>query len=226
VSLEALGWYVSIFLWLLFTGIGIPPCPEEAGIIYAAGVTALHPEIRWWGAWPAAGCGILGADMILYGLGRWWGPRLFEYRWVQRIVHAERRKRVEARFARHGIKILLMARLLPPLRTGVFITAGAIRFPFARFVAADATYCVFGVGLFFFGSTWLIEALRRAGHWAAYLGAGLLGLYALYRYYRYLREREKRLGPSPPVSVLELPEGGPSADKGQGSPGVPEPSPR
>ena len=53
MSTEALGWYGSIFVWLLLTGIGIPPCPEEAGIIYAAGVTALHGEVKWWLAWPA-----------------------------------------------------------------------------------------------------------------------------------------------------------------------------
>ena len=48
---EALDWYVSIYLWLLFTGIGIPPVPEEAGILYAASVTALNAEVR--GGWLA-----------------------------------------------------------------------------------------------------------------------------------------------------------------------------
>ena len=86
MTAEALGWYGSIFLWLLFTGIGVPPCPEEAGIIYAAGVTALHPDVKWWLAWPATGAGIVAADMVLYGIGRLWGRRLFDYRWVQRIV--------------------------------------------------------------------------------------------------------------------------------------------
>src|SRR2546430_7423789 len=84
VTAEALGWYGSIFLWLLFTGIGVPPCPEEAGIIYAAGVTALHPDVKWWLAWPATGAGIVAADMVLYGIGRLWGRRLFDYRWVDR----------------------------------------------------------------------------------------------------------------------------------------------
>jgi membrane protein DedA with SNARE-associated domain len=200
MSWDSLGWYASIYLWLFFTGIGIPPCPEEAGILYAAGLTALHDDVHWWGAWPAAGLGIVCADIVLYGAGRLWGRRLFEYRWVKRLVNAERRQRIEARFAGHGLKLLLMARLLPPLRTGVFVTAGAIRYSFLRFVLADLGYAVVGVGLFFFGGAGLIEAIRHAGHWAAYALAGVIVVYGLYRYYRYLKNEKCAWGtgrPSP-----------------------------
>jgi membrane protein DedA with SNARE-associated domain len=224
VSQEALGWYGSIFLWLFLTGIGIPPCPEEAGILYGAGVTALHPEVRWWGAWPATGLGIVCADMVLYGAGRWWGRRLFDFRWVKRIVNEKRRERIERKFDQHGIKLLLMARFLPPLRTGVFVTAGAIHYSFVRFLACDVAYAVVGVGLFFFGGTWLIEALRQLGHWAAYLGGAALAGYALYRYYKFLRQREAKGGAAPPVSVLELPEGGGKLDAGSGPTGVAHPA--
>ncbi|HEX4614145.1 MAG TPA: hypothetical protein VH092_38535, partial [Urbifossiella sp.] len=89
----ALYWYGSIFMVLFFTGIGLPPMPEEAGILYAAGLHALHPEVMWWGAWPAAGLGVLFADCALYGFGRRIGPRLFEHRWVQRVLSNERRQR-------------------------------------------------------------------------------------------------------------------------------------
>jgi membrane protein DedA with SNARE-associated domain len=67
---EMWGWYLSILCWLYFTGIGIPPCPEEAGIIYAAGPTALHPEMHWWISWPVTITGIVSADVTLYAIGR------------------------------------------------------------------------------------------------------------------------------------------------------------
>jgi membrane protein DedA with SNARE-associated domain len=210
---EALGWYLSIFLWLFFTGIGIPPCPEEAGILYAAGLTALHPEVVWWLAWPCAGLGIVCADTALYAIGWFSGPRLFEHKWVKRVIKEERRKRIEKRFDQHGIKILLMARFLPPLRTGVFIIAGAARFSFVKFLIADAVYAVFGVGLFFFGGTWLIELFHRfGGHWLVYTALGAVILFLLYRYFQYLKARELRQ--APPLSVLDLPE-----------PAKPEPTP-
>jgi membrane protein DedA with SNARE-associated domain len=216
MTVEALRWYGSIFLWLFFTGIGIPPCPEEAGILYAASLHSLHPDVVGWElAWLMTGLGILCADSALYGLGRWWGPRLFEYRWVQRVLKPERRQRIEGRFHQHGIKLLLLARFLPPLRTGVFLIAGASRFSFFKFLIADAIYCVVGVGIFFFGGTWLVELIKRTGHVAFYVAAVPLVIYGLYRYFRYLKARELRQAPEPPVTVLQgaaggVPEGEPS----------------
>lgn len=202
---EALGWYVSIFLWLFCTGIGIPPCPEEAGIIYAAGVAALHPEVHWWLAWPVASLGILCADLVLYGIGRQWGPSLFEHRWVNRLIKPERRQRIERLFHEHGVKILLTARFLPPLRTGVFIIAGALRFSPLAFILADLVYGTVGVGLFFFGSAFFINLIHRAGYGLLYVLGAAAGAYGLYRFYGYLRRREQKGDAVPPVSVLELP---------------------
>jgi membrane protein DedA with SNARE-associated domain len=142
--------------------------------------------------------------MVLYGIGRRWGPALFEFRWVQRVMSAERRQRVEKGFHAHGIKLLLLARFLPPLRTGVFLIAGASRYPFAKFLLADGLYAVFGVGLFFFGGTWLIEFIKRSGHVAIYVAAVPVLGYALYRYYRYLKNREGKMAPT---SVVEVPSG-------------------
>src|SRR5262249_50914948 len=135
--------------------------PEEAGILYAAGLTALHPEIRWWLAWPLTGRGIVCADAALYGIGRTSGPHIFDFRLVKRVISDQRRKRIERKFAAHGVRILLMARLLPPLRTGIFIMAGAIRFSFVRFLLADLAYAVVGVGVLFFAGQWVIAL----AHW-------------------------------------------------------------
>jgi membrane protein DedA with SNARE-associated domain len=231
VSVEAAYWYAVIYFGLLFTGIGIPPVPEEAMIIAAAGITATQPEVRWYLAWPATIAGIVSADAVLYWVGRLAGWHLFEYRWVNKLMKPERRARIERRFDRHGIKILLTARLLPPLRTGVFLIAGAIKYPFTRFLIADAVYAVFGVGVVFFGSAWVVALLHHLNSWAVYVVAGLVVAYLLHRYYGKLREQELKDGAAPPVSVLELPTqptvhdngaapsaGTPSAKKGTSAP--------
>src|SRR4051794_6952343 len=98
MSPETLGWYASIFFWLFFTGLGIPPCPEEAGILYAAGLTALPREMRGWRAWPLTSLGIFGAEVVLYSIGRRWGDRLFESRGVRWMLKDDRRKRLEQKF--------------------------------------------------------------------------------------------------------------------------------
>lgn len=205
---DSLYWYASIFAWLFFTGIGLPPVPEEAGILYAAGLQKIYPEVWWPFAWLACGLGIVCADLALYGIGRWWGPTLFEYRWVQKFLKKERRQRLENRFHQHGIKLLILARFLPPLRTGVFLIAGASRYSLVKFLIADLIYVVFGVGLFFFFGTWVIEAIDQvrqwAGHWAMYLLAVPLIGYGLYRYYRYLKRRELA---GEPATIIEAAAG-------------------
>ncbi|MDB5311869.1 MAG: hypothetical protein JWO38_6071 [Gemmataceae bacterium] len=202
---DALYWYASIFLLLFLTGIGIPPCPEEAGILYAASLSVLHPDVKWWIAWPVCGLGILCADCVLYWVGRWWGSSLFKYRWVQRVLSTDRRERIEKRFHQHGMKLLLLARFLPPLRTGVFLISGASRYPFSKFLLADLIYCVVGVGVVFFGGTWLVELVHRLGHSAVWFVVVPAVGYGLYRYYSYLKRKEEE--PVPPVSVIQSPAG-------------------
>ncbi|AWM41301.1 hypothetical protein GobsT_00740 [Gemmata obscuriglobus] len=204
---DALYWYASIFLWLFLTGVGLPPAPEEAGILYAASVNALHSEVWWPFAWAACGLGILAADCVLYGVGWKWGPRLFEYRWVQKVLSGERRQRIEGHFAQHGMKLLILARFLPPVRTGVFLIAGATRYSFVKFLIADLVYAVVGVGAFFFFGAWLLTLIHRYQSTALTIGAIAVMCYGLYMYYRLLRRRELRNGPQAPVSILQGPEG-------------------
>jgi len=73
----------------------------------------------------------------------------------------DRRKRLEQKFHDHGVKLLIAARLLPPLRTGVFLIAGTIRYPFLRFLAADGGFAVLGVGVLFFCGTWLLHYVHQ-----------------------------------------------------------------
>jgi membrane protein DedA with SNARE-associated domain len=215
-SPDALIWYASIFCWLYFTGIGIPPCPEEAGILYAAGVAAIHPNVHPLLAWPVTSAGIVCADLTLYGIGRLWGQRMFQTRWFKWLLRDERRPRIETRFHEHGVKLLMAARFLPPLRTGVFIIAGTIRFSFVRFLIADGLFAVIGVGAIFLIATWIIERIHQWGHWLPFVIVGLLAAYALYRYYRYLRRREMKGNPPAPVSVLELSLGKAPGAKSEG----------
>jgi membrane protein DedA with SNARE-associated domain len=187
--------YLGIFLALFATGIGLPPLPEELAIIAAGGLAAGHPEVKWYLAWPACIVGVVLADLVLYWAGRWWGNSLFRYRWVARFLPPERRQKIEDGFHQHGVKILLSARLLPGLRTGVFMTAGAMRYPFVRFLVADGIYAIPGTAVVFFGSFFLTETFKLAleevhkiQYWLlALLVLGAVG-FGLYRYFRVARE--------------------------------------
>jgi membrane protein DedA with SNARE-associated domain len=193
--LDSIWTYIGIAMSLFLTGIGLPPLPEELPII-AAGVLARSGQAVWWLAWPSCIIGIVTCDMVLYALGRFWGHHLFRIRWIARFISPERRQHIEEGFHRHGVKILLTARLLPGVRAGIFMTAGAMRYPFARFLVADGLYAIPGVGFIFAASFfltntvyWLVEEVHKVQYWLLALAILAAAGYGAYRYWRFLKER-------------------------------------
>lgn len=119
-----------------------------------------HVPLRWWIMLPVCIIGVVIGDSLLYGMGRFWGPRVLETRWMKRFVSTERRGKIEGNFHRYGVLVLLFARFLPTIRAPIFIMAGTMRVSFARFVVADGLYAIPGVSLLFGLSFWLGDQFR------------------------------------------------------------------
>lgn len=142
--------YQGIFIALLASGFGFP-IPEELPVIMA-GIMVGHEgtDLRWWIMLPIVIAGVVIGDGLLYGAGRLWGRRLLDIGWVKRkLVPPEKREQIEKNFHDRGIAVLLGARLLPGIRTPIFIMAGVLRVPFGRFLLADGLYAIPGVNVLF-----------------------------------------------------------------------------
>jgi membrane protein DedA with SNARE-associated domain len=124
-------------------------------------------HIRWWILLPLCILGVVVGDFFLYSLGRLFGPRLLELPLLARLVSPAQRQRIEHNFHRYGIKILLFARLLPGIRSPIFLTAGIMRLPLKRFLLADGIYAVPGVSLLFFLAFWFTNSFRELVEHAA-----------------------------------------------------------
>lgn len=185
--------YLGIFLGILSTGIPFFPMPEELPVVIG-GVLVGHGLADWWLMLPVCIVAVVIGDSMLYGAGRWWGTRLLEYGWIKKhVLPPERLKKIEDNFVKHGIKILLFARLTPGIRAPIFVTAGMVRLSLARFIIADALYAVPGVALLFFLGYWftesivnLIERDLERVKWIVILV--MLVLVAGYFLYRFLRK--------------------------------------
>jgi membrane protein DedA with SNARE-associated domain len=110
---------------------------------------------------------VVVGDGILYGMGRLFGKRLLEYKWVKRkFLPPEKREKIEANFRKNGVMILLAARLTPGIRTPVFMMAGVLRLPLAKFLLADGIYAIPGINILFwlayFFTDWFIAAITAA----------------------------------------------------------------
>ncbi len=150
------------FTALVAAGFGFP-IPEELPTIGAGIWVGSNPELgpfRWL-ILPVCFVGVLISDVLLYGMGRLWGTRLLQHPLVARWLPAETRERTERNFQEYGIKILLLVRWVPAIRSPMFITAGVMRLPLSQFVVADGIAAVFGHSLLFFLAYWFGDQFRE-----------------------------------------------------------------
>ncbi|HLN26259.1 MAG TPA: DedA family protein [Gemmataceae bacterium] len=147
-----------------------PGAPFPVNLPWAALEECLHveppppppPRVRllWQVMLPVLILGVVISDSLLYGMGRFWGPKLLQKSWMRRLLPPEKRQRIEENFHKYGVLVLLFARFLPTIRAPIFIMAGTMRLPFARFVMADGLYAIPGVSLLFFLAFWFGDQFR------------------------------------------------------------------
>lgn len=155
LDLSAYWPFFTAFALLVGSGIGLPS-PEELPTLGAGVWVASNPDFgpSRWLILPVCFVGVLIGDVLLYGIGRLWGTRLLEHPWVTRWLPAETRQKTEHNFHQYGIKMLLMVRWVPGIRSPMFITAGVMRLPITHFVLADGIAAIFGHSALFFLGYW------------------------------------------------------------------------
>ncbi len=159
--------YVGVFTALVISAFGVP-IPEELPIITGGVLVGKEWDnpnswMKWWLMLPVCIAGVVVCDMLLYVIGRKWGAKLLKKKWVQRnILPPEKRDKIEKNFHDYGIAILLVARLLPGIRSPMFIMSGVMKLPFRKFIIADMLYAIPGVNLLFWLSYWFTDQFLRA----------------------------------------------------------------
>jgi membrane protein DedA with SNARE-associated domain len=152
--------YQGVFIALLAAGFGFP-IPEELPVI-TAGILVGHEDttLKWYIMLPVVMAGVVLGDAVLYAIGRIWGHKLLDMPWVQRnFVPPDKRHEIEKNIADKGIMVLLGARLLPGIRTPIFIMAGVLRVPVGRFLFADLIYAIPLVNVLFWLSYMLTDQM-------------------------------------------------------------------
>lgn len=157
--------YLGVFLGIVLTGVPFVPIPEELPVV-VGGALGGGGTVLWWLMLPVCLLAVVMGDAVLYTLGRVWGPRLLRFAWIRkRVLPPKRLERIEKNFERHGIKILLFARLTPGFRGPIFFTAGLTRMSRLRFFLADAIYAIPGVTILFFLGFWfagsMVDVIRN-----------------------------------------------------------------
>lgn len=156
------GGYALLFGILFLCGVGLP-MPEDVPLI-AAGALIATGHMQWAHAGFAAWCGIIGGDLVLYHLGKRFGPNITRVPFVGRHIHVGRLEWVKAKFERWGLWVVAVGRLFAGVRGVMVVTAGTIRYPRTKFLLADGLAAVVSGGLFMLLGYWLgnnLPALMR-----------------------------------------------------------------
>lgn len=99
------------------------PIPEDVAL-FSAGLLvrkgALPTALVFSVAWSA----IVIGDSTSFLTGRVFGVRVFEYKWVSRIITSGKREKVEDRLRRWGPYACIAARFIPGARTPMYVIAG------------------------------------------------------------------------------------------------------
>jgi len=185
--------YVGLFLLLFLGEIGLP-FPEDAtlmlsGFLIASGVTKLVPTFL------VVYIGLLITDFSLYWDGKKYGRKVVEHRRLHRIISPERLLKLEDKFRKWGVWVILLGRHIVGIRAQVFLVAGVMKMPSVRFVLADAISAVFTVtimlALGYFGGNSIQVIKKDAARFEQYAVLVLFLLLAAWILYRYLRNRGK-----------------------------------
>ncbi len=133
----------AVFFLLLLAGCSIPI--SEDVLIIASGVLAGSslPE-KTVSLFLAAFLGSYLSDWIAYWMGRYVARRASKNgRCFGIPISRDFTKRFEGYFEKWGLLTLMIGRMIPfGFRNGIFMTAGAGRMPFYRFLISDGISCL------------------------------------------------------------------------------------
>ncbi|WP_432511843.1 DedA family protein [Kineococcus sp. SYSU DK001] len=148
-------WVLAVVLCLSALDAFVPPLPSESIVIGLSAIAADTGHPDRWALFACAAAGAFAGDNLTYAMGRHSPLR----GWVAGHPRLERAfTRAARELDRRGAFAVLAARYVPIGRTAVNLTAGAVRFPRARFVPLSAVAAL----------TWAAYSVAigsLAGHW-------------------------------------------------------------
>lgn len=163
--------YLGLILVLLAAGFGLP-IPEDIPLL-AAGWLVYKGNADFTLMIATALFGVLLGDTLIFTLGRRYGMRILEHRFLRRIARPWLLARAQALYDDHGAKVLFAARFMPGLRAVVFLNAGIFKVPYWKFIAFDGGAALISVPL------WVWVGCKFSQHLHLLLGEARLASYVI-----------------------------------------------
>lgn len=156
--------YMGVVIIIFAGGFGMP-IPEDLPLIvggYLCGMGQADIYIMF----PLGLSTVLGADLMVYAMGRMYGHHVPRIPLLKRYLSESRLAKAEISFHKHGGKTLFLARFMPGLRTPIYFSAGAFKIPFWKMLLFDGVAALLSVPFWILGAWYLaktvdLETLRN-----------------------------------------------------------------
>ena len=134
-------WVYALLFVIVFIETGLVVWPFLPGdtLLFVTGALAAAGGMDIAAVMAVLVAAALTGDNVNYGIGRWIGPRVFQYE-KSRWFNPGHLARAHAFYERHGGKTIILARFLPIVRTYVPFVAGIGAMPYARYIG----FCIAG----------------------------------------------------------------------------------
>ena len=166
--------YVVVLGLLLLSGFGLP-IPEDIPLILAGYLTFYgyaDPLLLF----PLTFLAVLGADMMVFVLGRRYGHHVPKLPLMRRFLTEKRLAKTERLLHEHGGKFMFAARFLPGLRAPAIFTAGNFRIPYWKFLLYDGGAALISVPVILGLAYYFAEHLEQVRKWVANGERGVIGV--------------------------------------------------
>jgi membrane protein DedA with SNARE-associated domain len=137
--------YLGLFVLLVLGGIGLP-FPEDATLILS-GFLIAHEIIKPLPAFLVVYPVLLLTDFFLYLVGKKYGRMVVEHKRFRRIISSDRLSKLEKKFKKGDVWVILIGRHFLGLRAQIFLVAGVMRMPAIKFLMADAATALLTIAL-------------------------------------------------------------------------------
>jgi membrane protein DedA with SNARE-associated domain len=188
--------YIGIFILLILGGVGLP-FPEDATLILSGFLVAQN-VINPFQTFLAVYSGLLISDFFLYWVGKKYGRMVVEHKRFQKIISPDRLSKLEEKFKKGDVWVILIGRHFLGLRAQIFLVAGVMRMPAIKFLMTDAATALLTIafmgGMGYAGGNSvqiLRKDLTRIEHIAIVV---LMMLIAGWTVFKYFKGNKKILG--------------------------------
>ncbi len=148
--------YGLLVYFLLFaivfceTGLVVTPFLPGDSLLFAVGALAAQGLMDWRIVVPLLLVAAILGDSVNYSIGKWFGPKVFQYEshWLFRQDHL---RKAHAFYEKYGGQAIVLARFVPIIRTFAPFVAGVGTMHYPRFFFFNVTGAIVWIGLFIGG---------------------------------------------------------------------------